>query len=98
MHLQGVRPAGEWDLFARFCRLVADCRFGRRGARIVGRADLKISGQNDYLVGTTISGDVTIQFVILIVPMFSFLETDLKTGLIQGGKCAEFIGLSGTAS
>ncbi len=75
MHLQGVRPAGEWNLFARFCRLVADCRVGRRGARIFRRADLKISGQNDYVVGATISGDVTVQFVILIILMFSFLGT-----------------------
>lgn len=79
VHLHGVRPAGEWNLLARFCRSVNASGGGaggiherRRSARISRRADLKISGQNDYLVGATISGDVTIQFVILIVPMYSF--------------------------
>ncbi|MCH8229325.1 MAG: hypothetical protein IIA53_03240 [Chloroflexi bacterium] len=57
-----------------------------------------ISGQNDHVVGATISGDVVIQFVILIVPIFSFLETDLETGRCPGGKCAEIAGLSGTAT
>jgi hypothetical protein len=55
---------------------------------------LKISGQNDYLVGVTISGDVTFQFVILIIPMFSFLES----GPGRVGKCAEIVGLSSTAT
>ena len=77
---------------------VASCRVGRRGARISRRADVYISGQNDHVVGATISGDVVIQFVILIVPIFSFLETDLETGWCPGGKCAEIAGLSGTAT
>ena len=85
MHLRGVRPAGDWNLFARFCRLVAGCRTGRRGARIFRRADLNMSGQNNYVVGATISGDVTIQFVILILPILSFLETGPGTGGVRVG-------------
>ena len=98
MHLRGVRPAGEWNLFARFCRLMAGCRVGRRGARFARRADLNVSGQNDHVVGATISGDTVIKNVILIVPIFSFPVTGPETGPCWRGKCTEIIGLSGTAT
>ena len=59
---------------------------------------LEISGQNDYMVGATIRGDVTNQFVILILSFFSFLEPGLRTGRRQGGKCTEISGLPRTAT